>query len=243
MAMENCTGRWRPQRREKRQSFSLTNQLWPFWPLSLQNKLDPAAQPEYVIHCDILFTIGLWYLGDASKVFMLANHALTRRYLRSTGQLVGRRQAFFQDVQHCFPILLPCSGSQETTYHSIKIFSMHAGRMAEDGRCTSIPIKKIIMYRTQRPQKLVDRNGVFPTGIHPHNGWTGQARHLWGYHGHAGIWWRQILGSEEINRNHDVQHWGRVWNCQVAIFVLGKHFLSMFPSSTPDRQICHTYMF
>ena len=32
------------------------------------------------------------------------------------------------------------------------------------------------MYRTQWPQKLVDRNGVFPTGIHPP--WpAGPARH------------------------------------------------------------------
>lgn len=71
---------------------------------------------RYVIHCGSLWYlvyIGLWYVGDASKVFMLANHALTRRYLRSTGQLVGRRQAFFQDVQHCFPILLPCCGSKK----------------------------------------------------------------------------------------------------------------------------------
>ena len=41
--------------------------------------------------------------------------------------------------------------------------------------------------------------------LHPH-GWTAyQARHLWGYLRHAGVWWRQIFGSEEIKRNEDVQ--------------------------------------
>ena len=120
-----------------------------FAPKSLQNKLDPAAQVEHVIHFDRFWSQlsancghpGLWYLGDASKVFMLANHALTRRYLRSGGQLVGRRLAFFQDVHHCFPKSCCHAVVLIQRYHPIKTLSVHAGR------CTSHPMKRIVLYR------------------------------------------------------------------------------------------------
>lgn len=124
MAMENCTGRWRPQRREIKTVLQSDKSVVTFLAVITPKQIGSCGSNRIYHPLWYLVHIGLWYLGDASKVFMLANHALTRRYLRSTGQLVGRRQAFFQNFQHCFPILLPCSGSQEKRYHSIKIFSV-----------------------------------------------------------------------------------------------------------------------